>query len=1549
MDAAGVKTEGYSKSNPSVDDLREDYKKYAQEEHGCVINPITGDEVDIMQQCVNLELDMGEHHEVGDTDAYREVIADFAEHLPQCTMAWVALENGQYERGHIHRVNDEDDQNVTYDFQYSKSVSEDGKKKDKTFVIKDVTRGQVKTRPLLVKGDPAGGKTTFAKQLLTWVLRHAESTWLVPVLVRTVDLVRSWEAFEEDGHDMVDQYLAIRYSESGHYNLFRQAREQGRLLVILDGFDEAGPLERKLVTQISEKLVNEVFLVLTSRDMGATFKDSAFSRFRSVRVKELNEKQQRQVISSRLQCSQLVERFCTQLTLNPALSLMAKNPLLLNVTLAVFESCNLEEGTCLNRGKVYSLALDGMLGSIDKTKALHIPEDQIGTLASSSAVRTVLRQIAYLAHTAQGGHGIRDFRRELIERAIKTSGLAPAEFTLEHWLRVEEVVKKGRLPVLTWFAESGEDTFRFSHLTFQEFLCAEQCLLKSQERSSFIPELRELVCPNATRQLIDRGWWQQTIQMYCDLASDVAKTPSGKSLGVALGENFLRLDDDEDSMEEEGEENHTRECRFAGINDNNVLTLMSMLQTSNAVQGLTLHGTITCQGISTIRSLRTPSLKRLNLRHNCIGPEGCLSIAHFIEVSDAPLEYLDLGDNIICQGEAKPDKPPESRRNPRMGYYDSHFPDLRGLKALLAALRQHRSLQKLELRGNFLPIAAGRLMAEALLGNSHLQEVCGVKLQSLRDGVVKELPFECEDHFIGRHRDESGLFLSTGGAEFLLEALLKFPQPELEELKLANQALPSDSAGVVELFDKLGGIVASSKKIRKLNLRGYWDCGAEAGRALGAHIREHETLEELLLGTGEALDLSRLRQGSAQLLELGKTRMRDFGAGILSKCLPAEITKVSLTGAGLGASGYKALAKCPQLDALDGIELGAFTESCSELDLSAVSGLRNSAGAVAFVIERTALTPNLVSLNLSEANLTSKSHPHVLTPVIGGSWGIGCNGGCDHRSFAGSNAYANCEQCDLDFCSTCLMSGCPMIALAEALERLPCLQTLKISNCAFQGGRLGPVRSHLDEEGYRVLGAALERHTKLTELDISRNHFKGPGFPHLLRGVAEMPALSSLQLESHGAIDCERWHSAESITPDTDLSAAELHFLALSLSRNHSLRSLDLSQVNHRFFNLNTSRALAQSIVSRGERAVTVEEICLPDADGSIRIPLRDLHEGRVSELILNTQDRIDRSSLAPMFELALNLGRESLTNVDLSSNDFGIQTEMVVDALLPLSGAKLRYCNGIDLELSRNLEDVRLEGMPIMPHGACVLASTVLKAGSIVQLDLSSSGLDATSLGAVLRAMLQRPTTTWLNVSNNRLAGEGVRHLAEFLRLDKKLQTLLARNISTPARGDPMLEFSNALEANISLVRLDLCKNLLQSEVVGRLRRTLEERRSVVPMSLDAKICLLLCNRRLPRHLQLPEMIRVADVSRLFASGAYSPLFLIFQFCGQARQLLLDEVVESQHEGDDHMFATFATHWPGLRPPDHLMDESDSDMESDEDSGLWQQEGDESSDGVWD
>merc|ERR1712183_80084 len=95
-------------------------------------------------------------------------------------------------------------------------------------------------------------------------------------------------------------------------------------------------------------------------------------------------------------------------------------------------------------------------------------------------------------------------------------------------------------------------------------------------------------------------------------------------------------------------------------------------------------------------------------------------------------------------------------------------------------------------------------------------------------------------------------------------------------------------------------------------------------------------------------------------------------------------------------------------------------------------------------------------------------------------------------------------------------------------------------------------------------------------------------------------------------------------------------------------------------------------------------------------------------------------------------------------------------------------------------------------------------------------------------------------------------------------------------------------IENNSTLATLDIRENSLNSEIVDSLKRTMEEKRTTVPMPLDSKITFLLCNQSLP--YRLPEVTQVAEASRLYMVGACSPLFLIFQYCGEPRQLLVDQ-----------------------------------------------------------
>jgi hypothetical protein len=116
---------------------------------------------------------------------------------------------------------------------------------------------------------------------------------------------------------------------------------------------------------------------------------------------------------------------------------------------------------------------------------------------------------------------------------------------------------------------------------------------------------------------------------------------------------------------------------------------------------------------------------------------------------------------------------------------------------------------------------------------------------------VTELEFANRHVFLGGWAARAEPSLATGGAELLLELLRRFPQPNLETLCLANQALASDASNIVRLFTKLGEVAAAATKLKTPDITGFWDYGAPAGQALGRALVGHPGLRVLRVGMGE--------------------------------------------------------------------------------------------------------------------------------------------------------------------------------------------------------------------------------------------------------------------------------------------------------------------------------------------------------------------------------------------------------------------------------------------------------------------------------------------------------------------------------------------------------------------------------------------------------------------------------------------------------------------------------------------------------------------------
>merc|ERR1712196_449571 len=113
------------------------------------------------------------------------------------------------------------------------------------------------------------------------------------------------------------------------------------------------------------------------------------------------------------------------------------------------------------------------------------------------------------------------------------------------------------------------------------------------------------------------------------------------------------------------------------------------------------------------------------------------------------------------------------------------------------------------------------------------------------------------------------------------------------------------------------------------------------------------------------------------------------------------------------------------------------------------------------------------------------------------------------------------------------------------------------------------------------------------------------------------------------------------------------------------------------------------------------------------------------------------------------------------------------------------------------------------MSHGVRILASISIPRGHISQLNLSRCGMDATALSVLLNSMLQKQIVTLLDVSDQAMSG-GMPDLANFLRVDKKLQVLRARGINLNAGEREFLELTKAIDMNVTLAELDLRGNYI-------------------------------------------------------------------------------------------------------------------------------------------
>jgi formylglycine-generating enzyme required for sulfatase activity/energy-coupling factor transporter ATP-binding protein EcfA2 len=358
---------------------------------------------------------------------------------------------------------------------------------------------------LVVLGDPGSGKTTLLRYLALCYARDraegltvvrdrlglAESGYL-PVLLPLRNLGAYLKAnYPKDdgteGHQRLLEFLHM-YLRGERIDIpddfFDASLAAGQAVILFDGMDEVGDFDlRRRVARLIEAFSSDnprCRIVVTSRivgyagpaRLGGDFTTTTIRDFALADVEQFLSHWHRLVAIGQMGPGETAEHFAAQQTLhlmeairsNPRVRELAINPLMLTVIALVHrDRIKLPE----RRAELYAEAVDVLLGKWDEARGVEevrLFDDRPYDLTDR---RLLLQSIALRMHEA--GHkeiGVDDLLAQVEGAFVRiTADARAAERAAERFLSVI----RERTGLLV---EAGQGVYRFSHLTFQEYIAA---------------------------------------------------------------------------------------------------------------------------------------------------------------------------------------------------------------------------------------------------------------------------------------------------------------------------------------------------------------------------------------------------------------------------------------------------------------------------------------------------------------------------------------------------------------------------------------------------------------------------------------------------------------------------------------------------------------------------------------------------------------------------------------------------------------------------------------------------------------------------------------------------------------------------------------------------------------------------------------------------------------------------------------------------------------------------------------------------------------------
>lgn len=281
--------------------------------------------------------------------------------------------------------------------------------------------------------------------------------------------------------------------------------QQGKALVMLDGFDEIPKPQRPAVARWINQQIRQysrsVFIV-TSRPKAYRDQDTAdrLSLAAPLWVKDFDRQQRQKFVESWYLCqerysaggrntpkvqkdaAQAAQELLAQIEAEPELIALAKNPLLLNM-IATFHRRYPGANLPKRRAELYRKICRMQLRDRPNARKLE-------TLLTQCEAQTILQILAF---------AMMQRRWKRIERTQLLSGLAQtlkrqnekvsAQAFLEQTVQISELIIR------------QEDEYEFAHLSFQEYLASAHIAAKPEREKQLYQYLKD-------------DWWKPTILLY---------------------------------------------------------------------------------------------------------------------------------------------------------------------------------------------------------------------------------------------------------------------------------------------------------------------------------------------------------------------------------------------------------------------------------------------------------------------------------------------------------------------------------------------------------------------------------------------------------------------------------------------------------------------------------------------------------------------------------------------------------------------------------------------------------------------------------------------------------------------------------------------------------------------------------------------------------------------------------------------------------------------------------------------------------------------------